>query len=149
MSATLSIALDVLNLAVLATTIFYCLRISKQLNQMRADRQVFENLIQALNLSSARAEAAVRSFKETAAGGGESLQDKINKGHAMAEELEIMIQAGDSLADRLQTLAEKGRKSVEEPAAEVPRAEAAPLAAQPRTRAEKELLEAIQAKQKS
>lgn len=165
MSPTLSIALDALNLVVLGTTIFYCLRVSRQLNQVRADRQVFENLIQGLNLSSARAEAAIRAFRETASDGGESLQDKINKGHAMADELEIMIQAGDSLADRLQMLAEKGRKSVGE-TAETKAADARPAAEPqprenqtgvpregqtgvPRTRAEKELLEAIRAKQKS
>lgn len=149
MSPYIGLFLNVMILASLCVTIFYCLRLSRQFDQMRADRKVFETLIQGLNAASARAEASIKSFKEVAVGNGDVLQDKINKSRALVDELEIMIQAGDSLADRLQGLAEKSRKasdvsaSVEEPPAK------RPMAAEPRTRAEKELLEALKAKQQS
>ena len=154
MSPIVGLLLNILILAALCVTIFYCLRLSRQFNQMRADRKAFETLIQSLNFASARAEASIQSFKEVAVGNGDILQDKINKSRAMAEELEIMIQAGDSLADRLQALAEKSRKgSAEAPAAAETKPLAAEqrhsLAAEPRTRAEKELLEAVKAKQQS
>ncbi len=143
MSPSVSLFVNIVILAALAVTIFYCLRLSRQFNQMRADRKAFETLIQSLNLASSRAEASIRSFKETAVGNGDILQDKINKSRALSDELEIMIQAGDSLADRLQALAEKSRRAATDtspaPSAEI----------QPRTRAEKELLDAIKAKQQS
>ena len=132
---------DIVILIALGVTIFYCLRLSRQFNQMRADRRAFETLIQSLNLASARAEASIKAFKETAVGNGDILQDKINKSRALSDELEIMIQAGDSLADRLQSLAEKSRKATT--------GDTEPAEMQPRTRAEKELLEAIKAKQQS
>jgi hypothetical protein len=153
MGSATNMLLNVLILVALGVTIFYCLRLSRQFNQMRADRKAFETLIQALNLASARAEGSIHAFKEVAVGNGDILQDKINKGRAMADELEIMIQAGDSLADRLQTLAEKSRKASTDtvmPETKQPEAQSRQsLAAEPRTRAEKELLEAIKAKQQS
>jgi hypothetical protein len=155
MTPFIGLVFNILILVALAITIFYCIRLSRQFEQMRADRKAFETLIQGLNLASARAEASIHAFKETAVGNGDILQDKINKSRAMAEELEIMIQAGDSLADRLQALAEKGRRSFSaeteaDSAASSPEIQTRQSpAAEPRTRAEKELLEAVKAKQKS
>ncbi len=154
MSPFIGLFFDILILAALGVTIFYCLRLSRQLNQMRADRKAFEALIQGLNLASARAEASIHSFKEVAVGNGDILQDKINKARAMAEELEIMIQAGDSLADRLQNLAEQSGRAAAEKSRKAsadtsPPSETKSPEAQPRTRAEKELLEAVKAKQQS
>jgi hypothetical protein len=151
MSPFIGLFLNILILAALGVTIFYCLRLSRQFEQVRADRKAFETLIQALNFASARAEASIQSFKEMASGNGDALQDKINKSKAMAEELEIMVQAGDSLADRLQALAEKSRKaSTDTPnPSETKQPETKQSEIQPRTRAEKELLEAVKAKQQS
>ena len=150
MSAIVGLLLNILILAALGVTIFYCLRLSRQFNQMRADRKAFETLIQSLNFASARAEASIQAFRETAVGNGDILQDKINKSRAMSDELEIMIQAGDSLADRLQALAEKTRKPSTEPEIKQPEIQQKQSpTGEPRTRAEKELLEAVKAKQQS
>lgn len=146
MSPVIGLLLNILILAALGVTIFYCLRLSRQFDQMRADRKVFEALIQGLNAASARAEASIKSFKETAVGNGDILQDKINKSRVLADELEIMIQAGDSLADRLQDLAEISGKAAAEKSSKFSSETKAPEI-QPRTRAEKELLEALKAKQ--
>jgi hypothetical protein len=135
---------DVAVLAALGAAIFYCFRLSGQINRMRADRKEFETLIRSLDAAAARAGAVIRSLKEDAIVGSDTLQDKLNKSRAMCEELEIMIQAGDSLASRLQTLAEKGQPGHVA-------ASAAPQEAEPppRTRAERELLEAVRAKQQA
>lgn len=148
MSSTVSLIFDLVILGALGVTVFYCLKLSRQFNQMRADRKAFETLIQALNLASARAEASIHAFKEIAVGSGDVLQDKVNKSKALCEELEIMIQAGDNLANRLQALAEKSRRVTTNDMPEE-NVRAAPAEIQPRTRAERELLEALKAKQKS
>lgn len=148
MNPLVGLFFDILILAALGVTIFYCLRLTKQFDQMKADRKAFDDLIKALNFASQRAEGSIQAFKEMATGGSDVLQEKINKARGLADELEIMIQAGDSLADRLQALAEKSRKAS---------TDTAPLESQPRdnqtgvprTRAEKELLEALKAKQQS
>jgi hypothetical protein len=153
MSPLVGLLMNILILAALGVTIFYCLRLSRQFEQMRADRKVFEALIQGLNAASARAEASIKSFKEVAVGNGDILQDKINKARGLADEMEIMIQAGDSLADRLQGLAEKSRKAtMDTPSATGQPDMQEPRSTQgmePRTRAERDLLEALKAKQKS
>jgi hypothetical protein len=132
-------------LAALVATIVYCIRLSKQFNEMQANRRAFEALIQSLNVAIARADTALKNIRETAVTSGEALQEKHNRARAMAEELEIMIQAGDNLANRLQTLAEQGRRAHVAATTESA-VEPLPEALQPRTRAEKELLEAVKAK---
>jgi hypothetical protein len=170
MSAHINLFLDITILAALAVTIFHAQRLSRQFNRMQADRAAFEQLIAALNAAAARAEAAIAAFKETAGESGDRLQERINAARALSDELEIMVQAGDSLAERLQGLAEKGGQQAgaarphfgrmedfsEEdgdgqddaltPAARSGDDKQRP-AMQPRTRAEKELLEALKAKQ--
>jgi hypothetical protein len=143
MSQFISLFFDIVILAALGAIIFYCLRLSRQFNRLQADRKAFETLIQSLNVASARAEAAIRAIKEAAIGSGDALQDRINKSRALSDELEIMIQAGDSLANRLQTLAEKSRR------AHVAINENPQTERQPRTRAERELLEAVKIKVQS
>lgn len=129
-----SLFFNILILAALAYTIFYCIKLSKQFKQMQADRRAFETLIQSLNLAAARAESAIRTMKETAAGSGENLQEKINQSRASFSELEIMIQAADDAANRLQNFGTREKKP-ETPDTQL------------RTRAERELQEAMRTKQ--
>lgn len=145
MEAT-GVLFDVLILAALGATIFRAMKLSRQFEQMQADRKAFESLITALNLASSRAEAAIQGLKGATVEGGERLQEKINKARALSEELEIMVQAGDSLAERLQVLAEKSRKAATaEAEAPAPSGGVKP-ALEPRSRAEKELLDALKSR---
>lgn len=169
MNPYIGLTFDIIITLALGVTIFHAVRLSRQFEAMRADKKAFEALIAALNLASARAEASIRAFKETAGDSGDVLQDRITRARGLADELEIVIQAGDSLADRLQGLAEKSREAAAEksrkaaPDAPAPKMPETPKAApassaeprhvpagtEPRTRAEKELLDAIRAKQQS
>lgn len=144
MTPIIALLLNVMILGALGFTIYYCFRLSRQFRQLQADRRAFEALIQSLNVASARAEAAIRAMKEAATSGGESLQEKINAARSIAGELEVMVQAGDSLANRLQGLAETARR------AHVPAPTPAPAGGEDtanlRTRAEKDLAEALKAR---
>jgi hypothetical protein len=143
MSGTGGWILDIVVLAALAATIAQGFRLSRQFNRIQADRQIFEQLIQSLNLALARADAAIKGIRETASTSAMGLQEKIAKASALGQELEIIVQAGDNLADRLSRLSEEGRKAhtAPEPQAE----DKTP----PRSRAEKELIEALKSKQKT
>jgi hypothetical protein len=154
MNPYVTLILDVITLAALAAAIVYARRLSRQFNEMRADRKAFEKLIEAINNATSRADAATRSLREAAQQSGDRLQDKINAARGLADELEIIVQAGDSLAERLETLARRGgppQPKEAAPAAEKPAIEKTDKssAGMPRTRAEKELLEALRAKQHS
>lgn len=146
MNPFVSLFVDMAVLAVLGVTIFYCLRLSRQFKGMQADRKAFEALIQSLNIVSSRAEAVIRSLKEAAMDSGDMIQEKVGRARALSEELEIMIQAGDGLANRLQTMAEKNRRThiTDSPSVS---GDMHPVEPQHRTRAEKELLEAVKARE--
>lgn len=147
----LSLILDIVLLGALGAVMHRAWILSKQFERTRADRAAFEQLISALNIAAGRAEEAIDGLKDAVQSAGDGLQSKVNGARALQAELEIMLQAGDSLAERLQTLAEKGRSShapaepATRPAAPAP---AQTPAATPRTRAEKELLDALRDKTK-
>ena len=149
MSPFIGLSFDVVLLGAFGVTVYYCVRLSRQFDQMQADRKAFDALIQSLNTASSRAEGAIHAFKDIAANSGSSLQEKINKVRGLSDELEIMIQAGDNLANRLQVIAEKSRRATipdtDRPAAADIITDEPP----PKSRAEKELLEALRAKQRS
>lgn len=151
MNPMVGLIFDVVILAALGATIMYARRLSEQFNKMQADKQAFEQLIAALNLASSRAEGAIKALKDAVMAGGDQLQDKVNKARALSDELEIMIQAGDNLAERLSGAAENSRKKPQPPAltSRADMVEDDDATPQPRTRAEKELLEALKAKQQS
>lgn len=151
MNPMVGLIFDVVILAALGATIMYARRLSEQFNKMQADKQAFEQLIAALNLASSRAEGAIKALKDAVMAGGDQLQDKVNKARALSDELEIMIQAGDNLAERLSGAAENSRKKPQTPAltSHADMVEDDDATPQPRTRAEKELLEALKAKQQS
>jgi len=130
----LGLVLNLLILGALGYTIYFGLKLSNQFKQIQLDRKAFETLIQSLGVAAAQADQVVRAIRDSAVVVGEQLQEKTGRARALADELEIIIQAGDSLADRLQTLATEARKSVSAPA---------PAEEPPRTKAEKELLDAM------
>jgi len=150
MPAATGMIFDFILLAALGVVMYRAWQLSKQFAQMQANRAAFEQLIQALNIATQRAEGAIMGLREAATESADGLQSKINAARALSDELEIMVQAGDSLAERLQNLAAKSRVAPSETVAaeeDAPRAPAKSATA-PRTKAEKELLEAVKAKQK-
>lgn len=145
MNAYVGLIFDLLILVALAATIHQSLKLSREFTKLQADRKAFENLIAALNIASARAESAIKVLKETATDSGDSLQSKINAGRALTDELEIIIQAGDSLANRLSGTekAPKAASAVTPPPTGELRSG---VSGELRSRAERELLEALQAR---
>jgi hypothetical protein len=149
MSPAIGIAIDIVMLCALGLTIFFSLRLSKKFDRLQADRKAFEQLIAALNLAASRSELAIKSLKEAAVESGDRLQDKVNAARALSEELEIVVEAGDNLASRLGVLAEKSRRAQAPDDDALPAPAPETRTAQPRTRAEKELLEAVKSRQQS
>ncbi len=149
---SLGLILDIVLLAALGVAMHRAWMLSKQFEQARGDRAAFEQLISALNIAAGRAEEAIDGLKDAVKSAGDGLQSKVNNARALQAELEIILQAGDSLAERLQSLAEKSRTVQTQTPAPEP-ASAKQIAAQtpattPRTRAEKELMDALRDKNK-
>lgn len=102
MNPIISLVFDVFIFVALSVTIYYCIRLSRQFSEIETSKRAFENLIKSMNFASARAEGAIQELKQSVNEEGASLQEQINKARGLEAELEIIIQAGDSLADRIE-----------------------------------------------
>ncbi len=106
----LSLALDVIVLVGLGVTIFYCMRLSRALNAFRAQRQEFNKMIVDLSVNIDKARDAIEGMKNASFESGEDLQKSITSARKLADELSLMNDSGNALANRLEKLAEKSRK---------------------------------------
>lgn len=110
MQAILPLIMDVIVLIVLAVTIYYAVRLSAGLNAFRQYRHEFANVLGQLSRNIEQANAAILGLKEASRSSGEHLQELVDQARLLADELTLINQAGDSLAGRLEGLAEKSRK---------------------------------------
>lgn len=109
MSGILSLLLDVIVLAGLGVTIFYCIRLSASLNNFRQYRQEFNVLLQDLSQNIDKAQNAIAKLKDSSFEAGEDLQKVINNSRNLADELQLMNDMGNALANRLERVSEKSR----------------------------------------
>ncbi|WP_119678616.1 DUF6468 domain-containing protein [Indioceanicola profundi] len=155
MPGVISILLDLVVICLLIATIVYAIRLNRQLTAVKESRSELEGLVKGFAEATAQAEAGVKGMRRAASESGELLQSQILKAQDLKEELEIIVQSADGLANRLEAASGKARQaamSAQSPApAPVPPAPPARLApgpsanaAEPRSKAEKELLQALE-----
>lgn len=94
-------------LVLLAATIFFAARLSLNLRDFRASRKDLDQLVRDLAAHVTRAEGAIAGMRETAQEAGRDLQEIVNEAKTLSEELQLMSEAGNSLAGRLEKLAER------------------------------------------
>ncbi len=111
-SELIGLLLDFVVLVFLGATIFYVIRLTKNLSDFKAHRREFDGVIADLLSSIDQAERSVNTLKQVSAQKGGELDDLITQAKAMADELKIINQAGESLAARLEKLAEKNAEMV-------------------------------------
>ncbi|ALG71283.1 hypothetical protein VY88_02115 [Azospirillum thiophilum] len=101
MSPLVSIIIDVVMVGLLAATIAYAIILNRQIIALRESRGEMAELIRGLNEAMGRAETGVRTLKKAAGDTGEELQRTVAKAQALRDELHFMIEAADTLANRL------------------------------------------------
>ena len=101
MNGLLSIALDCVVLIGLGVTIFYCIKLSKALNNFRKYRQEFNTLVGELGKNIEHAQDAIANLKNSSFEAGEDLQKVVNNARKLTDELQLMHDMGNSLANRL------------------------------------------------
>ena len=106
MSPTLSIFMDVLVMAGLATTIYFALKLSRNLDNFRNHRKEFELLIGELNQNIEHAYEALAALREGSKRSGGDMEDQLEEARLLIDELKLMTQSGNNVADRLGELAE-------------------------------------------
>lgn len=152
---SLSIALDILLVILLALTVGYAAVLNRRLRVLRYDKKKFEKFAASFSKATVRAEQSVGLLKESA----EDISRHITKAQTLRDDLAFLIDRGGSEADRLEETVRAARKKNRlgaksaGPAAAPAAPAAAPAAPAPppsnilkgaRSQAERELLRALE-----
>lgn len=114
MSPTLSLFMDVLVMGGLAATIYFVLKLSRNLNNFRNHRAEFEALIGELNKNIEHAYEALAALREGANRTGGDMEEQLEEARMLVDELKLMTKSGNNVADRLGEMADKTRGAAAE-----------------------------------
>ncbi len=102
MEETLRLILDMAILMSLGVTIFYAMRLTSSLSSFRRHKGEFERLMRDVSTSIDQAHDSVEKVKSTGRISGGELQKTIDESQYLLDELRLMNQAAESLAQRLE-----------------------------------------------
>lgn len=127
----LSVGLDIIVICFLSATIFFVLRLYKSLNEFKVQRKQFDSVIRNLLSAINQAERSIQTLKDVSTTEAAALEKLIEQSKALSEELSIINGTGESIANRIEQLAEKNRKIVNADARPTPRQQTAPEKMEP------------------
>jgi hypothetical protein len=105
---------DLAIVVVMCLSVFYSVRLNRALNRARDGRAELIQLIASLSEALARADIAVKTMKGTATEYELSLQKNMAATKGMIEELSLINDTGNAIANRLERLAPLARAGVAE-----------------------------------
>lgn len=94
--------MDGLLLCFLAAAAFYAARLSVQLKVFRESRSELEKLVSSLSRSITQAENSIDALRTAAQQAGLDLQDEVNDARTLLDELQIIVEAGEGIASRME-----------------------------------------------
>jgi Domain of unknown function (DUF6468) len=100
-------------LALLAATVFLAFRLNMNLKHFKDSRFEMEGLVNRLTTNVERAEKAIAGLQVAARNSGADMDKKIKESKFLLDELKFMNDAGNSLASRLEKIAETNRALIE------------------------------------
>lgn len=110
MNFPVSTILDLSILALLAGTVFYALRLSAQLKVLKDSKSDLEQLVSNLSINISRAHEAIQEMQDVAGTSGQELQDLIRDAQDLSQELQIITESGNNMADRIENAATSAPK---------------------------------------
>ena len=134
--------LEVVLVLLLAATLFHAVRLERALGVLKRDRVALQELVASFNDSTRQAEAGIERLRSMVDGAGQQIARQVDAALSLKDDLALLADRGNRLADRLDALVRAGRPL----AAEVPRlAIVNDSIAEPRVRsqAERDLLKAL------
>ncbi len=156
MSQTIPLLLDGIIIVLLLGTIITASVLSSRLKILRDSRKDFQEMIAKFDQATARAEAGVKSLLANAHKAGDELQGRLDRARTLRDELSSMIESADSLARRLESassrVSDKSKPAASEPPLSTQQRnipEPPPVAPDPRSKAERDLMRALGRKEGS
>lgn len=113
MSYDIGFVLDGLILVFLSVTIFYAARLSLFMKYFRDGREGMKILIRDLSVTIDKAEQSIATMKAYAQQNEQEMREIIKESKFLSDELRFMNETGDSLANRLEKLADRNRELVD------------------------------------
>lgn len=110
----LSLVFDILITCLLGATIFFAVKLSRHLDSFRSNRSTMEGLIRELSGQITRAQEGITVLDELSANRGDELRKSIAKAQGLSDELQLMTESGNSLAERLEAMAVRNRAIIDE-----------------------------------
>jgi len=101
MSFPLDMMLEIIVCVFLAATIGYCAIIDRRLRAMREGQDGLRDLVSELSDATQQAMRAIGHLREASDATGKALSDQVKRGQALTDELSVMLQAGNDIANRL------------------------------------------------
>src|ERR1700722_13907942 len=101
--------LDIVLIGLLAATLFHAIRLEGALGVLKRDRVELQELIANFNVSTRQAEIGVERLHGAAAGAGQQIAHQVDAALALKDDLVLLIERGNGLADRMDTLVRAGR----------------------------------------
>ena len=95
--------------ALLAATLFHAVRLERALGVLKRDRVELQELIAGFNASTRQAETGIERLHAAADGAGQQIAHQVDAALSLKDDLTLLIDRGDRLADRLDTLVRAGR----------------------------------------
>ncbi|MDO8289006.1 MAG: DUF6468 domain-containing protein [Parvibaculum sp.] len=101
MDISMGAMLEVIVSVLLVATIGYCATIDRRLRAMRDGQDGLRDLINDLSGATTQAMSAIAHLRQASDATGAALTEQVKKGSLLADELSLMVQAGNDIANRL------------------------------------------------
>ena len=108
-----AVIIDLVTIVVMCFAVFYAARLNRALSRARDGRSELAQLIVSLTEAHTKAEAAIKNMKTTAAEYDAALQKQITVSRGLADELMLINESSNALANRMERLAPLARGSFE------------------------------------
>jgi hypothetical protein len=98
----MTVLLDLVVAALLIATLYYCFRLDKRLRAFRSGHDGLREVVQHLDAATENARASIESLRMAAGEAGEQLEKRVRGAQALVDELKVIVESGNNLANRLE-----------------------------------------------
>jgi hypothetical protein len=146
---TLKLLLDVMMIGLLGAGIYFAIRLERQLKALRESRADMARYTLEFARDVGRAEVSIKNLKQISREAGDDLEKLLGQSRAMRDELKFIIDRADTLSAKVSTIPPRAaQESASAPLRSVATSpaptSATPETVAPKSRSERELLQALQ-----
>jgi ABC-type transporter Mla subunit MlaD len=102
MLMTFSLIVEIALTVLLAATLVYCAILERRLSALRKNQDGFKETITELNEAITTAGASMRMLKSSVAGAAETLDDRLKRARGLSDELALLTNSGERIAQRIE-----------------------------------------------